>query len=202
MLDRVLRGPKDRMLRPLVRRIGPHANPTALTVLGFTAGLAAAAALWVGALGVSLSLWVFNRLLDGIDGAVAREASRTSDLGGYVDILLDMVIYALIPVAAAVAAPEQPGLWLALAFLLGSFYVNAGSWMYLSAILEKRGTTGAHDRATSVEFPSGLVEGTETMVLFTLIILFPPHLATLYWVGAGLVMLTAAQRLLWAMRHL
>jgi phosphatidylglycerophosphate synthase len=201
MLDGALRGPKDRILAPLVRAAG-GANPFALTLLGFVAGLGAAAAIVLGSTAAAIALWVVNRLLDGIDGAVARRQGRASDLGGYVDILLDMFIYAAIPIAAAVAAPDAQGLWLALAALLGAFYLNAGSWMYLAAILEKRGAASTGTRATAVTFPAGLIEGTETMILFTLFLLLPGHLAMLFWVGAVLVLVTAGQRLLWATRNL
>ncbi len=202
MLDSALRGPKDRLLDPLVR-LAAGIPALALTLIGFAAGAGAAGALLAGSPLLALALWAANRLLDGIDGAVARLQGSASDLGGYVDILLDMFVYALLPIAAALTAPpEQPTLWLALATMLGTFYLNAGSWMYLSAILEKRAVPADGARRTSVAFPPGLVEGAETMILFTLFLLFPGRLAMLFWITSALVLVTAAQRMTWAARNL
>lgn len=191
------------MLAPLAALAGRRWHPTAISGIAFACGIACTALLAAGIVSGALVFWAANRLLDGLDGAVARRQGRQTDLGGYLDMLLDMVIYAIVPIAAAVAAPQSATLWLALACLLASFYVNAGSWMFLSAILEKR-AAGERERReeTSVTFPPGLVEGVETMILFTLFILLPAHLTALFWLAALLIALTAAQRLVWAVRRL
>jgi phosphatidylglycerophosphate synthase len=204
MLDRSLRVPKDRMMAPLARWVGDAVHPTVISLGAFIMGLGCCALLYRGSWQGALVLWVLSRVLDGLAGAVARQQGRESDLGGYIDIMLDLVIYALVPIAAAASVSTHTGaLWISLSFLLGSFYVNAGSWMYLSAILEKRGR-GASRRGeqTTVTFPTGLVEGAETMLFFTLIILLPAQLAALFWVMAVLVGVTAVQRLVWAARWL
>ena len=100
---------------------------------------------------------------------------------------------------SAVRAP----LAIAALALIGSFYVNAASWMYLSALLERRGA-GARARGelTSVTMPEGLVGGTETIVFYTLFFLWPKHLVVLFLLMTALVVVTVVQRLLWAMQHL
>jgi len=50
--------------------------------------------------------------------------------------------------------------------------------------------------------PSGLIEGTETMIFYTLFIHFPSHVAWLYSLFGLLVWLTILQRLAWARNHL
>jgi phosphatidylglycerophosphate synthase len=175
-----------------------------ISLAAFAAGLGCCVLLYRGSMLGALGLWIVNRLLDGLDGAVARQQGRESDLGGYIDMVLDLIVYALIPISAAAAtAPGSEALWLSLSFLLASFYVNAGSWMYLSAILEKRGR-GACDMGeqTTVTFPTGLVEGAETMLLFTLIIILPGQLIGLFWLIAVLVGITTVQRIVWATRQL
>jgi hypothetical protein len=58
--------------------------------------------------------------------------------------------------------------------LLGSFFVNAASWMYLSAVLERRGAgAAARGERTTVTMPPGLIAGAETVVLYTLFLVFP-----------------------------
>ncbi len=50
--------------------------------------------------------------------------------------------------------------------------------------------------------PGGLVEGTETVVLYTLVLLAPRGAATLFALIAALVLITVGQRLVWAARAL
>lgn len=202
MFDHLLRALKDRLLEPLARRLGPGVSPDLVTVLALLAGLGAAAAAWRRADGVALALWAVNRLLDGLDGTLARVHGRQTDFGGYLDILLDFVVYAAVPTGLALGRPTAPVL-VACVALLGSFFVNAASWMYLAAVLERRGAgAAARGERTTVTMPPGLVAGTETVVLYALFLAFPAYLPALFGLMAALVYLTVAQRLWWARRHL
>lgn len=202
MIDKALREPKESLLAPLVRGPIRRLHPTVVTVAAAAVGLAAAAAAWQGATLVALGLWAANRVLDGLDGTLARLTGQQSDLGAYLDILLDHVVYIAVPLGLAVAA-GTPAAYLALALLLASFYLNGASWMYLAALLEKR-NAGARARGelTTVTMPTGLVEGAETVVLYTIFLLFPGALVPLFGLMAVLVVLTAGQRLVWAARNL
>ena len=77
-------------------------------------------------------------MLDGLDGTLARVPARQTDFGGYLDILLDFAVYTAVPTGLALGLGTAPAL-AACAVLVGSFFVNAASWMYLSAVLERRG---------------------------------------------------------------
>lgn len=202
MIDKTLREPKESLLAPLVRGPVRRVHPTAVTIAAAIVGVAAAVAAWQGAYWPALGLWALNRILDGLDGTLARITGQQSDLGAYLDIVLDHVVYVAVPLGLALAA-GTPGAYLALALLLASFYINGASWMYLAALLEKRSAgAAARGELTTVTMPGGLVEGAETVVLFSLFLLFPGALAPLFGLMAALVLLTAAQRLVWAARHL
>jgi phosphatidylglycerophosphate synthase len=202
MLDPLLRAAKDRALFPVARAVGP-VPPNRVSVLAFVAGLGAAVALARGAYGWALALWLANRALDGLDGALARAHGLQSDFGGYLDILLDFVVYAAVPLGLAVGSGGGPRTLLACAALEATFFVNAASWMYPAAILEKRAQGAAARRElTTVTMPTGLVEGTETIVFYTLFILLPAHAATLMWIMAAAVAATTVQRLAWGARGL
>lgn len=200
MLDSSLRSVKDSLLLPLARALGPRVHPNTLSVLGFLVGIGSALLLLRQAYAPALLLWLLNRVLDGLDGTVARAQRRQTDFGGYLDLLLDFALYALIPVCLALGSPV-PGVLPALGALLGSFYLNAASWMYLAAVLEKR-ALGARGGATSIVMPPGLIEGAETILFFSLFMLLPGALVPLFAAMATLVLLTVGQRLLWAARHL
>lgn len=201
MVDKVLRTPKRWVLEPVAERLS-GVSPAALTGVGLLAGLAAAGLAASGRPLAALVLWLLNRLLDGLDGELARAFDRQSDWGGYLDILADFTVYALIPLGLAFA-DGSPITYLALAIMLSVFYVNAGSWLFLSSLLEKR-KQGAVQRGdmTSVTMPGGLIEGAETVVFFSLFCLFPGSLPSLYTLFSVLVIITIFQRLVWARRHL
>lgn len=202
MLDALLRPIKERLLAPLATIVGRRASPMSVTVTAFVAGVGAAILAACGVYAGALALWLVNRALDGFDGTLARVQGTQSDIGGYVDLLLDFVVYAAVPIGLALSDDGGSTLLAALA-LLASFYVNAASWMYLAAVLERRGA-GARARGelTTVTMPSGLVGGTETVVFYAICFVFPRHLALLFAVMTGLVLLTVVQRLVWAVRRL
>ena len=220
MLDDRLRCAKDRVLAPVAARLRA-VPPVALTAVGLAAGLGCAAAAYGGNTSLALGLWAANRTLDGLDGTVARFAGTSSDRGGYVDLVADFITYAAIPVCQVAGAADSGALAVPLGALLGAYYVNAVSWLALSAILERRGATRANTsyggasgsnegevggrqlgRLTTIAMPMGLVEGTETVIFVAACLAWPDGLRPLFVGFAALVMLTAIQRAAWAWRAL
>ncbi len=179
----------DRQLRGLSAhawdRVAPHTptrlSPVAISGLALGLGIGAAAAAATGLTALAVGLWLANRFVDGLDGAVARLRSQATDRGGYVDIVGDTIVYALIPLGVAVGADDR-ATWIATAFVLGAFYVNSITWAYLAALLERRSAGAqANGEVTSVTMPVGLVEGAETIVWFTLLLAVPS--LALWWMG-------------------
>jgi len=202
MLDPFLRPVKDRLLAGPARLLsGVH--PNWVTGVSLLVGLAAALAAWRGPLWIALVAWLANRALDGLDGLVARIHHRASELGGYLDLMADFAVYALIPVGLVLRPGAPEGLARAVVLLLGAFYVNACSWMVLSAILERRERgAAAVGQVTTVVMPEGLVAGTETVIFYALFLAFPGRQILLVHLMAGLVALSALQRLIWGIRKL
>ncbi len=202
MIDKALREPKETLLAPLVRGPIRRIHPTTMTLAATVVGLAAALAAWQGAGPLALALWLANRVLDGLDGTLARSTGQQSDLGAYLDVVLDHLVYVAVPLGLA-AAGGSAGNYLALALLLASFYINGASWMYLAALLEKRSAgAAARGELTTITMPGGLIEGAETVVFYTIFLLFPGALVLLFGLMAVLVLFTAAQRVAWAARQL
>jgi phosphatidylglycerophosphate synthase len=202
MIDRALRPPVERALAPIARLAPPAVHPTAITVAAVAPGLGAAVAAGLGAAPLAVALWLLNRLLDGLDGTLARVRGAQSDAGGYADILLDVAVYAAIPLGIA-AGQGTRGAWSAAATLLASFYLNAISWAYLSALLERRGAGArAGGELTAVTMPPGLVEGAETLVVFALALAVPGWSVAAMWVMAGGVVAGVVLRGVWAARAL
>lgn len=201
MLDHRLRVYKDVVLQPLATHM-ENIPPNLITLLAALVGLAAAGAATIPAYGLALGLWLANRVLDGLDGMVARQCQRQSDFGGYLDIVLDFVVYAALPIALYFGAPSNSN-GVGVILLLSSFYVNSASWLYLSAILEKR-QVGADERGelTTITMPPGLIGGTETILFYVAFLIWPDQLFWLFVAMGALVMVSVAQRLWWAYHNL
>ncbi len=206
MFDRRLRPHLTRWLEPIARPLARHASATTITLFAGLAGLgaavSAAASLWL----VSLGCWLLNRLLDALDGSVARNRSATSDQGGYLDMVTDVSVYAALTLGIG-AGMGVTDVWVGVAVLLASFYVNTITWTYLAAILEKRaaGATSLKE-TTTITMPPGWVEGFETLVAFSLILILaaakPDLVRPALWVFASLVALGAYDRARRAYRRL
>lgn len=166
-------------------------RPGHVTLAGLLAGLAAAGAIVLDSPFVGLALWLANRVLDGLDGPLARRLGST-DLGGFLDFSADLVVYAAIPVSLAFANPE---LALPVAVLVATYYVNAGMHLTLSTILEKRRAAGERS-GRSVLLLSGVAEGFETIVAYALLLALPSFRAEIAWGFAALMVLAIAQRAL------
>jgi phosphatidylglycerophosphate synthase len=202
MIDHVVRPLLERLHRPMAAALAGRVHPHAVSLFGFALGLGAAGALLDARYSLALLLWVLNRGADGLDGTLARTSARQSDFGGYLDIMLDFIIYSAIPISLVFGLPDDRAArsFLPLALLLASFYVNSASWMYPAALIEKRGRTS--EPSTSVVMPSGLIEASETMLFYCLLILLPSLAPELMLLMALLVAVTAAQRLRWGYSHL
>ena len=149
---------------------------------------------------LGMAFWLLSRALDGLDGLLARLHNKQSDFGGYLDILLDFMAYAAVPLGFGLGAASQ-NVYVALVILLSSYYINAASWMYLAAILEKRAVHSA-DTATTVVMPPGLVGAFESIAAYALFFLLPEYIFWLFLAFSGLVFITIAQRMIWAKRNL
>lgn len=191
MFDARLRPYIDPPLNALGRRLaGWGVSANGVTLAGLALGLAAAAALAQGAWLIGLVLIIANRLLDGLDGAIAR-ATRLTDFGGYLDIVADFAFYVAIPLGFAFAAPGNA---LPAAVLVASFTLTGISFLGFAVMAAKRGVeTSAHGRK-SFFYNTGLAEGTETIAAFSLMCIWPSQFGLIALIYSGICMMTVLQR--------
>ena len=191
MLDAKLRPLIDPPLNAAGRVLaGLGVTANALTFTGLAFGLGGAAAIAFGEIGWGLALIIANRLLDGLDGAVAR-VRGPSDLGGYFDIVADFAFYVSVPLAFGILSPANT---LPALVLVASFVLTGVSFLAFAVIAGKRGaTTEAHGQK-SFFYSTGLAEGTETIAVFIAMCLVPAWFAPLAYGFAALCVLTVFQR--------
>ena len=192
MLDRFARRLIDPPLNAVGRRIA-DAGLTAdgVTLIGLGLGLLAAIFIAGGWTLLALIPLLASRIADGLDGAVARATQKT-DFGGYLDIAADFLFYGAIPFAFVVMNPGANGV--AGAFLLASFYFNGTSFLGYAVLAEKREMTTEAQGKKSLYYSNGLLEGTETIVFFVILCLFPTQFAPLAWIFGSLCYATALLR--------
>jgi phosphatidylglycerophosphate synthase len=191
MLDARLRPLIDPPLNAVGRTLasfGVTAN--ALTFTGLALGLGGAVAIALGHIGWGLALIVVNRLADGLDGAVAR-VRGPSDLGGYFDIVADFAFYVSIPLGFGVLSSENT---LPALVLVASFVLTGVSFLAFAVIAGKRGATTQAHGTKSFFYSTGLAEGTETIIVFIAMCLFPAWFGPIAYAYAGLCVLTVFQR--------
>ncbi|WP_123194998.1 CDP-alcohol phosphatidyltransferase family protein [Pannonibacter phragmitetus] len=192
MIDARLLPLQRAALQPLARFLARRGvSADRLSITGFVAGLAAFAALCFGQWLTALLLILLNRLLDGLDGAVARIHGPT-DRGAYLDIALDMVFYALIPLGFAIQAPQDHAL--PAAVLIVSFVGTGSSFLAFSAVAAKRGRKAPEFPTKGIYYAGGLAEGFETIAVFAAMCLFPGHFAVIAYGFAALCGLTTLIR--------
>jgi phosphatidylglycerophosphate synthase len=188
-LRRLIDPPLERLAGPLAAR-GLSAN--AVTLIGFALGLCAMAAIALQHYLLGLGLLLVNRLCDGLDGALARRRGL-SDLGGFLDIVLDFIVYSGVPFAFALADPARNGL--PAAFLIFSFVGTGTSFLAFAIMAAKRGLATDLRGRKSLYYLGGLTEGTETILAFVLACLLPGWFPAVAYVFGGLCWLTTATRI-------
>jgi phosphatidylglycerophosphate synthase len=164
----------------------------AVTIGGCLIGLAAALAASVGQFYIALVLLIANRIADGLDGAIAR-ATRHTDRGAFLDITLDFLVYAAMPLGFAAWRPDANAF--PAAFLLASFVANGSAFLAFSILAEKRGMRTTRQGYKSIYYLAGIAEGFETIVFMAAFCLFPSSFPILALIFATLCWISAVGRL-------
>ena len=195
MLDRIALD----LLRPGITRLAQglaraRVQADHVTLAGFAIGMAGAAAIVLHAFGLGLVLLLMSRLFDGLDGALARITTAT-DRGAFLDISLDFIFYASVPLAFAMADPVANAL--PAAVLLAAFVGTASSFLAFAVLAGQRGLKSVVYPNKGIYYLGGLTEATETLGCFALMCLWPAQFALWAYGFAALCLLTIATRL-WA----
>lgn len=199
MFDIQLRFLKDAIFEPICRYVPSFITPTHITAAAFVAGLLSCYFASIASTPMSLILWMLNRALDCLDGAVARHRGTASDLGGFLDLLGDFIVYSLIPIGIAAGWNDTAGAWKAVAVLEASFHINNFVLFYVAAVAEKRVLKGGAKakELTSVMMRPALIEGMESGLIFSAMLAWPTMIEWWCWVMASLVGVGIAQRVAW-----
>lgn len=165
---------------------------THVTLIGAVIGLAAAISIAANALLLGGLLFLLNRLFDGLDGALARQQGPTEQ-GAFLDITFDFLIYSVIPFAFAVRDPDVA---LAAAFLLFSFVGTGSTFLAFSIFAARHGLENQLLKDKSIYYLQGLTEGFETILVLTLMCLWPKWFEWLAFGFGALCFMTTGLRII------
>lgn len=185
--------------------VQPHLKKTALrlhkrgdtatqvTVTGFFIGIGAAIMIADGIFVAALIFILVNRYFDGLDGAIARIAGPTQR-GAFLDITLDFLFYASIPLSFAFFDPDKNAL--AAAVLLASFVGTGSSFLAYAVIAEKKGMKSTAYPSKGFYYLGGLTEGFETVLCFVAMCIWPQQFSMIAYVYAAMCCVTTVTRMI------
>lgn len=173
-----------------VDELGISANQ--VTVAGFVIGALALPALAFEQYTLALVCIMINRVMDGLDGALARIQGIT-DAGGFLDISLDFLFYSMVPFGFVLANPEMNAV--AGAFLIFSFVGTGSSFLAFAIMASKQGIDDPVYSNKSLYYMTGLTEGSETILCFMLMCIFPAHFVTIACVFGAMCWFTTGSRI-------
>ena len=191
MLDKRI----NKIIHPIMNGLANHIpcqiSANTITLAGFAVGAIVVPLLWFKLYFTAMAVILVNRFFDGLDGAVARKCGPTN-LGGYLDITWDFIFYSVVIMGFALAAPENNGL--AAAFLIFSFIGTGTSFLAFAAAAEKQGLSSDAHGLKAFYYLGGLTEGTETILFFVIICLYPEFFPVLAVVFGSICWITVLGR--------
>ena len=198
MLDTTLRKLVNPALNPIATilvKTGISAN--GITIIGFLIGVVGWIALAINLYYLALGMIVINRIFDGLDGLIAQKTNKT-EIGGYLDIVLDFIFYSGVPFFFVVGKPE---VGLPASFLIFSFIGTGSSFLAYSAIAAKHNIKNEKYKNKAIYYLGGLAEGTETITFFLFICIKPDKFTEAAWIFGGLCWITTFTRIYTAYIH-
>lgn len=186
MFDNLLRNKLD----PLSERVITltrldKVHPTTITLTGFMIGCIASPLIISQHYAYALPFILINRILDGFDGLIAKRTQKITPLGGYLDITLDFIFYALIVMSFGLSTPENaiPALILLFSFMgCGTCFLAHG--LTIKELQHPAKTYKLFDYVT------GFAEGGEVIFFFCLFCLFPEKFSLFALIFSALCLMT------------
>ena len=188
MIDNHFRKVMPKMVDPIIKILMKlRVKPNQVTVFAF---LVSSSSVWFvlnNYFILAALIWWTGRILDGMDGILARASKTTSSFGAYLDIVLDMAAYSLFIVGLSIRFPELQFNWI---LILGLYVLCITSALSFGSLL---GEKEIKDNR-GLKFGAGLAEAGETGIAYTLFMIFPKHIAILSLIWIGVLLITVLAR--------
>lgn len=170
-----------------------------VSLLGFVFGIAAAVTIGLGLATPAIMLILLNRIIDGLDSAMAR-AGGMSDFGRYLDIIFNFLFYAAFALAFAFADSSNA---LAAAILIFALLSLGSTIIAYAVVAIGRGMNADATGNLWIDIFAELIETSETTLALILLALLPSYFGAIALLFAFLCLITAATRIIkaWIVFH-
>ncbi len=194
MIDNYFRSHIPKYVKPLVRAFSALGiTPNMITVAAFLIAAIAAVFVYQKMFFLGLLVWWAGRLLDAMDGILARHLNRSSEFGAYLDITLDMFAYSLMVIAFMEVFPEQSMIW---KWILLLYVLCITSALAFGNMEQKLGAFS--DQSRKLRLGAGLAEAGETGIAYSVFLLFPSSVFYSSRLWLGILIITVISRTLMA----
>jgi len=144
-------------------------SPNTITAFSFLIGILSGVFIALSYPWIAVLLLWLSGFLYVVDGSVARLTKMSSNLGAYLDLVLDRMVEAAVIIGFAFLSPAH---YMAYLLFFVSVIFNFSTVIVAGALFKNSGSKSMH-------YESGIAERTETFIVFTLMILFSDYL---YWI--------------------
>ena len=191
MLDQRINTFIHPIMSSLANHIPRQISANIITLAGFVIGSMVIPLLWMKFYYLAIAVILVNRFFDGLDGAVARKYG-TTNLGGYLDTTCDFIFYSVVIMGFALADPEKNSI--AGVFLIFSFIGTGSSFLAFAVAAQKQGISSNAHGPKAFYYLGGLTEGTETILFFVTICIFPQSFPVLAVIFGSICWITVLSR--------
>lgn len=162
-------------------------HPDALTWLGFLISSLSFIFILRDRPMIALCTWWLGRLLDGLDGMLARALNKQSQRGGFLDINLDMAAYGLIAIGFMLKT-EWYLIW---ALILFGYILCITSALSLGQMQDLKSNK-------TLGIAAGLAEAGETGIFYSCMLIFPNYGKSWCIIWLGIISVTIISRFIQA----
>ena len=183
----------DMVAAPLIK-LGFSAN--AVTIMALVFGVFSAGAVCLQWNWAAIALLWLSGLFDAVDGTVARKTGSSSPVGTLLDIVFDRIVEILLLMALIYVMPD---LAVHVAVVLSTIIISMCVFLTVGASAKNKVNTEAKK---SFYYQVGLTERSEALIMITLSVLLVDYRGIVLLVFAGMILFTAGQRFIEAIRIL
>ncbi|MDA8668142.1 CDP-alcohol phosphatidyltransferase family protein [Alphaproteobacteria bacterium] len=191
MFDRQIQNFTQKPLKYIAKLFLKFISPNQMTSIGFVFGILMCISIAIDQYLIGIVFLFLNRLSDGLDGVMARLTAPTP-LGGYLDIVLDFLVYGGFVLSFGITDQDNTFLSMILLFC----YIGTGTTFLAKAAILPSLTHQNNDIPKSFHYAVGLVEGSETIVFMFLCLLFPNLFVYLSSIFIALCLITIVFRII------
>lgn len=167
----------DMLAAAVCRYFPKNITPLHCTFIGFVAGVSSMLCTACGYFMAALFFFFINRVCDVLDGVLSHMRKCNSDKGAFFDIVCDFTIYSLLVLGFGFYSEQNA---LTAALVLCSFMVTASAFLAFSIFVKKEDILKSVYNKKNMYYMTGLVEGTETVLFFLVLFVFPEYFV---WIG-------------------